>query len=310
MKKNISIYSISIAAFLSFALFASYTSNQITSNQNVGTTSPRNGEQLPQIITGIEQNKEYVFAGEALPLNNFDVSERLDRELLVNSYWHSSTVQNIKLANRFFPMITDILVKNNIPEDFKYLAIAESGLRNVTSPAGAKGLWQFMKGTGAEYDLEISSQVDERYHAEKATEAACVYLQKLKDRFGSWTLAAAAYNMGGSRLKKEMEAQKATNYYDLNLNQETARYVFRIVAYKEIISDPKRFGFQIEEEQLYPPLDNYINIKVNKTISNLGEWAIQNGITYRMLKVYNPWLIASSLTVKEGKEYLIRVPKK
>ncbi len=311
MIKSISIYSIAVAAFLTFALFTSYKSgdNPNTSSQTLSSKDSLDGK-LPQIITGIDLNKQYSFAGENVPLNNFDVVERLDRELLVNSYWHSSTVQNIKLANRYLPTIANILNRNGVPEDFKYLAIAESGLRNVVSPAGAKGLWQFMKGTGQEYGLEVATEVDERYHLEKSTEAACKYLKKLKDRFGSWTLAAAAYNMGGSRLRKEMDAQKEDNYYDLNLNQETSRYIFRILAYKEIINNPARFGFQIDAKHLYKPLNDYVNIVVNTSISSWGDWAEQNGVTYRMLKVYNPWLISSKLTNNRGKEYLIKIPKK
>lgn len=304
MRNSISIYSITIAAFLTFALFSSYTTEQ-KSQANV--TSDHN--KLPQVITGIDLNKTYTFAGETVPLDNFDAAERLDRELLVNSYWHSSTVQNIKLANRYLPMISTILAKNGLPEDLKYIAVAESGLRNVTSPAGAKGLWQFMKGTGKEYGLEVGSEVDERYHLEKSTEAACVYLKSLKERFGSWTLAAAAYNMGGNRLRKEMDAQRATTYYDLNLNQETSRYVFRILAYKEILNDPAKFGFQIEDKHLYQPLE-FVYISVDEPVANWGDWAKQNGLSYRMLKVYNPWLVASSLTNSSKKSYLIKVPKK
>ncbi len=309
MTKSISVYSIAVAAFLTFALFTSYTSQKEPQAQQEQASTPNERGMLPQIIKSISIDKVYTFAGEIVPTENFDVSERLDRELTHNAYWHSSTIQNIKLSHRYFPIISRILAENGVPDDFKYLAVAESGLRNVGSPAGAKGYWQFLKGTAREYGLEITSEVDERYHIEKSTEAACKFIKKLKDRFGSWALAAAAYNMGGSRLQKEMDAQKMTNYFDLNLNQETSRYLFRILAFKEILSDPIQFGFQIDDADRYPPLDDYINIRIEEGVSNWGDFAIQNGTTYRMLKVYNPWLTSSSLTNSSKKKYLIKVPK-
>lgn len=265
---------------------------------------------LPQIIKSVDIDHTFTFADEKVPTEIFDVKERLDRELLVNSYWHSNTVQNIKLANRYFPTIERILAQEGVPDDFKYLAVAESGLRNVSSPAGAKGVWQFLKSTAKDYNLQVDSEVDERYHLEKATEAACKYLIKQKNKFGSWTMAAASYNMGSTGLNNELTNQQGNSYYDLNLNQETSRYIFRIIAMKEIISNPVKYGFQISEEHKYPSLNDYINLSVEESNINWSEFAQNNGITYRILKVYNPWLISSKLTNSSKKKYLVKIPKR
>ena len=264
---------------------------------------------LPQLIHPIRWDKEYHFANEKIPLENQDVYERLDRELTVNSYWHSSTILNLKLANKYFPIIEPILKANGVPDDFKYLAVAESGLRNVTSPAGAKGFWQFMKPTGKFYGLEVNAEVDERYHLEKATEAACTYIKHLKRKFGSWTLAAAAYNMGETKLDKNILDQGEKSYYDLNMNIESSRYVFRIVALKEIMENPAQFGFNVKEEDLYSPMSDFYLVEVDSTISSLAEFAHRNGITYRQLKVYNPWMLDSRLPDESRKLYKIKIPK-
>lgn len=306
MFKALSIFTLALSAFLMLAIFSSADENKPASTNTATTT---NDEQLPQIIRSVDLNKPFHFAEERLPLDNFDVRERLDRELLRNAYWHSNTVLNIKKAARFFPTIERILAEHGIPEDFKYLAVAESDLRNAVSPAGAKGVWQFMKPVGQAYGLEINSEVDERFHLEKATHAACKYIQKQKNRFGSWTLAAAAYNLGGTRLNKDIRLQKTDTYYDLNLNQETSRYLFRIVANKEIIQNPTAFGFHIDEFEKYTPYPEAINIRVDQAISNLGDFAKKQGTTYRMLKIYNPWLRSHSLTNKKRKSYLIKIPK-
>jgi len=187
--------------------------------------------------------------------------------------------------------------------------VAESNLRMAISSAGAKGLWQFMEATGKAYDLEINVEIDERYHVEKSTEAACQFILHLKKRFGSWTMAAAAYNMGETILSKRIEDQRANTYYDLNLNDETSRYVFRVIAIKEIMKDPEQFGFFVDKDHLYPALDEYNTVHIDGPVPNLADLAIQNGTSYRILKVYNPWLIGSSLTNKSGKRYEIRVPK-
>ncbi len=303
MLKSLSVYTLTMAAFFSFALFSAST------EKGESTEHQANDQNLPQVIKAMNLNQEFIFAGEVVPTStNFDVKERLDRELSRNAYYHSSTLLNIKRTARYFPVIEKILAENGVPDDFKYLAVAESDLMNATSPAGAKGVWQFMKTAARAYDLEITKEVDERYHIEKATRAACKYIKNDKERFGSWSLAAAAYNMGGTRLRKEMKAQRASSYYDLNLNAETMRYVFRIIAIKQIINNPSDFGFYLEEEDKYEPLE-FVNIKVDSSIPNLGDFAKENGISYRMLKVFNPWLTSSSLTNKAKKTYYIKVPK-
>ena len=253
--KSLYTYTLILASFLTLALFTSYSEKTETPVKNPPTET--GVDALPQVIHGVNLKQPFQFAGEGLPMTNFDVRERLDRELSVNSYWHSSTLLNIKSSTRYFPIMEKILKENEVPDDFKYLAVAESSLRNAKSPVGAKGIWQFMKNTGAFYGLEISSEVDERYHVEKATQAACEYLKSYKKQFGNWTLAAAAYNMGGPKLKKELGLQGADSYYDLNLNPETNRYVFRIVAIKEIIHRPQNFGFYLDDEDMYQPLDDF-----------------------------------------------------
>ncbi|MEL6986526.1 MAG: lytic transglycosylase domain-containing protein [Bacteroidota bacterium] len=302
---------IPVIAIGSFIFFSSY-SNKAEEEKNTATQEEEIVEEdrgsLPQIIKSVDMDKGWNFAGEAIPKENFDAMERLERELSVNSYWHSSTLLNIKNANRYFPIMEPILAENGVPDDFKYLAVAESSLRNATSPSGAKGIWQFLKGTGAANGLEINSQIDERYHVEKATKAACKYLKGYKERFGSWTLAAAAYNMGGTNTSKFLRDQKAKTYYDLNVNQETSRYVFRIVAIKEILSNPEEFGFYLDRSELYQPLNNYKIVEVNGPVSSWGAFAEENGTTYRMLKVYNPWLVSSSLTNSGKKKYEVKIP--
>ncbi|MFK7808576.1 MAG: transglycosylase SLT domain-containing protein [Saprospiraceae bacterium] len=300
--KSISFYTLAMAAFFSVAIFSSYTDEE---RQN---TDSKGEPFLPQKVAAVDLDRPFDFAGEALPMDNFDVRERLDAQLLRNAYYHSSTVMNIKRAQRFFERIENILAEHDLPSDLKYLAVAESSLTNAISPSGAKGIWQFMTGTGKDYGLEINKEVDERYHFEKATHAACKFLKNKKNKFGSWTLAAAAYNMGARGLSNEMAAQKMDNYYDLNLNRETGAYVFRIVALKELMTNPEAFGFYIEEEDKYQPLE-FVNVKVEESIPNLGDFAKSHGISYRMLKVYNPWLISSKLTVSKGNSYMVKIPK-
>lgn len=266
-------------------------------------------DNVPQIVKSMDLNKAFSFCGEALPMDNFDVRERLDRELTVNTYWHSSTILSIKSTMRFFPIMDKILEEEGVPTDLKYIAVAESALRNAVSPAGAKGIWQFMKGTGTDYGLEINDEVDERYHLEKSTHAAAKYLKSLRERFGSWANAAAAYNMGGGNMNKHLREQASDNYFDLNLNEETSRYYFRLVAIKEIMENPREFGFYVDREDYYPALDDYRTEEVSDSIESWGAFAKEHGTSYRMLKVYNPWLIDSKLTNRSGKTYEIRIPK-
>ncbi len=303
--QNINAYTIVLTIAMTFILFASF--RQTEDKSPVIFNTDNNDNILPQVIRSVNVNKAYAFANEDVPMDNFDAVERLDRELSVNSYWHSSTLLNIKNAGRYFPVIEPILAAYGVPDDFKYLAVSESNLRNVTSPAGAKGIWQFVKSTGQYYGLEINGEVDERYHIEKATAAACRYLKDYYEDFGSWTLAAAAYNMGGPRVKKLLVEQRASTYYDLNVNPETSRYIFRILAMKEIMKTPNDFGFYIEESELYKPFE-YKIIEVVESVPSWGAFAEEQGISYRMLKVYNPWLISGELTCSGKKVYKIKVP--
>ncbi len=248
------------------------------------------------------------FAGEPLPMHLDDVQERLMREVLVNAYWHSSTILNLLNGPRFFEVIEPILKKHGIPDDFKYLAVAESNLRNVTSPAGARGVWQFMPATGRNYGLEINADIDERNHLIKSTEAACRYLRDLYTQFGSWTLAAAAYNRGENGLRREIGQQRAQSYYDMNLNEETMRYVFRIVAFKMIFDDPEYYGFNVPEDHYFATLTNYKPVHVTRTIDDLAAFAQEHRISYRDLKRYNPWLLTGSLPNRSGRNYVLHIP--
>jgi hypothetical protein len=247
------------------------------------------------------------FAGERVPMKDADVIERFDKELLVNTFWHSNTILMLKRANRYLPQIEAVLKKNGVPDDFKYLCVIESGLSNVVSPAGAAGFWQFLESTGKKYGLEINEEVDERYNLEKATEAACAYLKANYYRFGSWTLAAAAYNMGESGVERQLKAQGVKSYYDLYLNQETSRYIFRMLATKEILSNPDNFGFMLDSDQLYTPINTRI-IEVDSTIVNWAQFALDNGSNYKHLKLLNPWIRDPMLKNKSMKTYQVKLP--
>jgi len=248
------------------------------------------------------------FAGEQLPLNNPDILERMDRELLVNTYWQSNGLLMFKRANKVFPIIEPILEKNGIPDDFKYLAVIESGLLNVVSPAGAKGVWQIMPKTAREYGLEVNSNVDERYHLEMATEVACDYLKKSKEKLGSWTLAAAAYNAGMAGVTRRLEEQNVSDYYDLLLGEETGRYMFRIIALKEIMSNPDKYGFNFRSKDLYNEVPTY-KVEVDTAVASFTAFAEKFNINYKILKLHNPWLREPHLNNKSRKQYFINIPK-
>lgn len=248
------------------------------------------------------------FAGEIVPLHDFDVQERLDKELIRYIYYHSATIMNIKRAARWRPEMTRILRANNVPEDFFYLCVAESHLTNATSPVGAKGFWQFMKATAQGYDLEVSKQVDERYDPIKSTRAACRYLKDAHKMFGNWTLVAASYNMGMGGLRKQINRQSVDNYYDLYLNKETAAYVFRILSLKTVLENPAAYGFDITAEQMYQPLRSKV-IKVDQSIEDMVSFAKEHGTTYKMLRVMNPWLLNDNLIVTPPKTYEIKIPR-
>lgn len=249
------------------------------------------------------------FAGESVPLNQFDVRESLDRELLLNTYWQSQSILLHKRAYRWFQKITPILKKNGIPEDFKYVALIESGFTNAVSPLGAAGFWQFLDKTGLNYGLVVNENIDERYHVEKATEAACKYFKEAYAKFGNWTMVAASYNMGITGLNKQIETQKVNNYYDLLLNQETARYLFRILALKEILESPQKYGFILRKKDLYPqiPIER---ISIDSSITNIASFAQKLGLNYKLIKLLNPWLRQNLLENKEGKQFVIEIPSK
>lgn len=249
------------------------------------------------------------FAGEPVPLHNPDIRERLDRELLVNAYWQSNGLLLLKRANRYFPQIEPLLKQYGIPDDFKYLMVAESAMDSKSSPVGASGLWHFMKATGKEYGLEINDYVDERYDTQKSTFVAAQYLKRAKDKFGSWTMAAAAYNAGVAGMTKQMNRQGQTDYYDLLLNEETSRYVFRILALKEIMKNPQKYGFNFREKDLYPNIPTY-KVKVDYAVDDWSEWVKQYDINYKILKLHNPWLRDTYLKNPSAKEYYIEIPEK
>jgi hypothetical protein len=249
------------------------------------------------------------FAGETIPLTNFDVHEALDRELLANSYFQSQTILYLKKSKRYFYLIEPILKKNNIPDDFKYLSLAESGFQEkVVSPAGAAGLWQLMKKAALENGLEVSNEVDERYNIEKSTEAACRYLNRSFHQYGNWVNVAASYNAGINGIKRQTELQDSRNYFDLQLNEETARYVYRILALKLILENPEKYGFKVTEEEKYPVLSWNI-VALSGSVTNLADYAHKQGINYKILKYFNPWLRQSYLRNPSRKSYSIKIPK-
>ena len=248
------------------------------------------------------------FSGESVDLIENDLIQRFDKEILVNTYWQSNTLQLIKRSRKFFKIIEPILKKEGVPDDFKYLAVIESGLENLRSPKGAKGIWQIMRGTGRELGLEINNNVDERYNLELSTIAACRYIKKAKNKFGTWTLAAAAYNRGMSGVNRALKKQNVKSYYDLLLGNETRRYVFRIHAIKLILNNPNNYGFFVKDSEYYKE-DGFELMNVDYPIKNLSEFANKNGINYKTLKIFNPWLIQNHLNNRSKKKYKIKIPK-
>jgi len=261
------------------------------------------------VVTSVPIPETLDFAGERTPLENFDVLEALDRELLINTYWQSHTMLLIKRAHRHFPLIEKILEKHGIPEDFKYLPVAESDLMNLTSPARAVGYWQFLSGTAREYGLEVNNEVDERYHLEKSTEAACKFLLRSYELYGNWTMAAASYNVGRTGLNRQIERQDSRYYYDILLNEETSRYVYRLLALKLIMSEPEKYGFIFDKEELYPPIPVY-HVSVDTTVEDFAVFASKYAINYKVLKIFNPWLRDKKLSNTSSKTYQISIPRK
>lgn len=262
-----------------------------------------------QNIKSLELPTVLDFAGEPVPLYNFDVAEALDRELMINTYWHSQTMTLIKKSKRFFAVIEPILKENGIPDDFKYIPVAESGFNNLTSPASAVGIWQFLEGTAKDYGLEVNKEIDERYHLEKSTQAACKFLTKSNELYKSWTMAAASYNIGRSNLNKLIKKQKNDYYYDMLLGDETQRYVFRLLAFKLIMENPAKYGFEIEEKDYYPVIPTY-SVSIDSTIQDLAQFAIDKGINYKILKMFNPWLRDNYISNKKKKTYHLTLPVK
>jgi len=298
MPKIIRYVSILLITLLSITFFNALHISDVSPEKNTSET---------YVIKALKIPNDLTFAGEKVPTELYDIKERMDKELLVNTYWQSNGLLLIKKAHKYFPLIEPMLKKYGIPDDFKYLAVAESGLENNSSPAGAAGFWQFLKSSAKEYGLEVNQNVDERYNLEKATRIAAEYLKKSKERFGTWTLAAAAYNAGNARIAKNLKRQQVDNYYDLLLNNETARYVFRIVALKEVLSYPKKYGFEFDEEDLYK-LPNTQIVEVDTVITNIASFAKTFNTNYKELKLHNAWLRENKLNNKSRKLYQIKIP--
>ena len=307
LKVNLMIkkYSFHVSIFLFlfsiFFLSSSYLNNSDNIHQQ-GFNSKYN-------VYSVLKPNDLKFADELVPNTSLDVWERLDKELLKNIYWQSNTLLYFKRANKYFPIIEEILAKNNIPDDFKYLALIESGFEYTVSPSGAAGFWQIMRGTAREYGLEVNYAIDERYNLRKSTEAACSYLRKAYDEFGSWTMAAASYNMGINGVRRKIEKQETNNYFNLHLNDETSRYVFRIIVIKEIMENPRKYGFVFRDNDLYTH-PQVKQIRVDSTIDNLYSFAKDNNINYKILKKYNPWLRISKLPDESRRVYYIDIPIK
>lgn len=298
-------YSLSAILF-TLVLFLVYSFNTPNSliSQNGNIEFPQNYK----VVSPYVPNK-INFCGEIVPLENIDVRERIEREFIVQTYYHSATILYLKRMNRWFPIIEKILKKKGVPNDFKYLAVAESGLANIVSPAGASGFWQFMKSAGKKHGLTINGLVDERYNVEKSTYAACDYLLEAKKEFGNWTLAAASYNKGINGIRKQLARQKATKYYNLVLNNETSRYIPRILAIKYVMKNPERYGFDIKDNQLYPPYSTY-KIKLDTSVEHFADYAKLHNVNYKTLKIFNPWLRDNYLKNKAKHKYYITLPWK
>ena len=311
MKHAALLFAVVLAAFVSAFLFLGAGFSDAPGRSATASEDGKGELAYPQRVRPPRLKKSYSLAGEPIPIDDIDVRDRLDRELLTNTFYHSSTQHILKRKSRYFPVIERILREEGVPEDLKYVAVAESAFRDFRSPAGATGVWHFMKGTARDYGLEVNSEVDERYHLERSTRAAARFFKDLHEDMGSWTLAMAAYNRGAAGVREQLREQRGESFYDLNLNPETARYVFRIAALKDILEDPEYYGFFLEEEDTYPPLteDDYRVVTVTANVPNWGEFARAHGTSYRKIKFLNPWLREADLTVSPGNSYEIRVPR-
>jgi|TARA_B110000037_G_scaffold92552_1_gene109075 hypothetical protein len=306
MKKRTKIFTV-LGIVLVSGILINVQQNDSKIEENISITTPEDIKE-PYQIKALKIPEGINFAGELVPIEKADIKERMDRELLVNTYWQSNSLLLIKRAHKYFPIIEPILAENGIPDDFKYLALIESGLLNATSPAGARGFWQLMKGTAKENGLEVNTNVDERYHIEKATEVACKYLNKSFKKFNSWTNSAASYNAGVTGISRRLKAQRVDDYYDLLLGEETSRYVFRIIAVKEIMSNPALYGFNFEKEDLYNLEETKI-VKVDTAITDIALFAQNFDTNYKELKIHNPWLRENKLNNSSRKLYEIKLPQ-
>lgn len=277
----------------------------------------RTGNECPNLIwhgaidttaltSPVSVSGELTFAGERVPLEDPEVRERLERELQINTYWHSNTLLAMKMANRYFPEIEAVLNDSGVPLDFKYLPLIESGFRNDVSPAGAVGFWQFVSGTAKRYHLEINNEVDERYNIEKSTRAACSFLKNSKEQLGSWTLAAASYNLGLGGMRQRVQDQQTSNFYDMYFNPETSRYIFRMLAMKIIFSNPQQAGFKITTNDLYQPY-RYTTVTVDTPITSIASFAARYGLKYKHIKILNTWLREAQLSNRDRKKYEIKI---
>lgn len=265
---------------------------------------------IPSLHAQPEVPQSVLFCGKEINLTRFDRYERMDRELLAFTYMHSTSIQMIKKANRYFPIVEPILKEEGVPDDFKYLMVIESNLNpNARSAAGAAGLWQFMKTTGREYGLEVNENIDERYHTEKATRAACKYLKDAYAKYNDWVAVAASYNAGQARISEQLNKQYTEDALDLYLVEETARYVYRIIAAKIMFSDPSQFGFVLKASDLYVPIP-YREITTTSGIADLARWAKSQGTTFALLKNLNPWLRQNFLQNRSQRTYVLKVPLK
>lgn len=271
-------------------------------------SKPVQDEVVQEYFVAPKIPKEMVFAGETISFQDLDVKERLDRELNINNFWHSRTILSMKRANRWFPMMRKIFQEENIPEDLIYIAVIESGLMNVASYKGAQGFWQIMERTGKELGLIIDNRMDERYNVEKSTKAACDYMNTAYKKLGSWVLVAAAYNRGVRAMEDNLKRQKVTSYFDLSLGEETSRYVFRVLAIKLIYENPKRYGFYLTPDDLYPPYETK-DVVVGSSIDNLYEWSVKQGITIKILRKLNPWIKGNRFKVLRGETFIFKIPK-
>lgn len=300
MIKNFRFLSLLSIVIIATVFFNAVESSSEESKSNTHENYKIKALELPQNLN---------LAGERVPIEKQDIRERMDRELLVNTYWQSNGLLLMKRANKYFPVLEPLLKKYGLPDDFKFLALAESGFIDETSTAGAAGMWHFLKDTAKEYGLEVNKNVDERYHIEKSTKIAAEYLKNAKENLGSWTLAAAAYNAGLYGVSKRLNTQQVNNYYDALLPDETERYIFRILALKEVISNPEKYGFVIDKSDLYT-LPKTRTVKVDTAITNIARFAKGFGTNYKELKLHNSWLRENKLNNKSRKLYEIKIPIK